>query len=52
MLVESHKEDYVEEILYTRNKAGSKGRKREVLVKWSGHYELTVTGGYRGAGGA
>jgi len=41
VLIESHEEYYVDEILCARNKAGSKGKKREVLVKWSGHHEPT-----------
>ena len=41
MLVESHEEWEVEEILCARHKAKRKGKGREVLVKWAGHYEPT-----------
>ena len=41
VLIESHEEHYVEEILCARNKAKNKGRGREVLVKWAGYYEPT-----------
>ena len=41
VLFESHEEWQVEEILCARDKARNKGRGREVLVKWSGHYEPT-----------
>ena len=41
MLVKSHEEYQVEEILCARNKAKYKGKGREVLMKWSGHHEKT-----------
>ena len=39
VLIESHEEYSVEEILYTRQKKRGKGR--QVLMKWSGYYDLT-----------
>ena len=41
VLFESHEEWQVEEILCAREKARNKGKGREVLVKWTGHYEPT-----------
>ena len=41
VLIESHEEYFVEEILCARNKAKNKGRGREVLVKWAGYHEPT-----------
>jgi transposase InsO family protein len=39
VLIESHEEYQVEEILCARNKPKYKGKGREVLVKWSGYHE-------------
>ena len=41
VLVETHEEWHVEEILCARNKARKKGKGREVLVKWTGHFAPT-----------
>lgn len=41
VLIDSHEEHFVEEILCARNKARNKGKGREVLVKWAGYYEPT-----------
>jgi hypothetical protein len=41
VLIDSHEEHFVEEILCARQKARNKGRGREVLVKWAGYREPT-----------
>ena len=41
VLIESHEEWQVEEILCARKKIKNKGKGREVLVKWTGHHEQT-----------
>lgn len=41
VLIESHEEHYVERILRARDKTRSKGKGREVLVKWAGYHEPT-----------
>lgn len=40
LLIDSHEEHHVEEILCARS-GRKKGRKREVLVKWTGYHEPT-----------
>jgi hypothetical protein len=39
VLIETHEEHFVEEILCARNKPRSKGKGREILVKWAGYHE-------------
>jgi transposase InsO family protein len=39
VLMESHEEHFVEEILCARNKARSRGKGREILIKWAGYHE-------------
>jgi transposase InsO family protein len=41
VLIESHEEYHIEEILCARQKPRSRGKGREALVKWTGHYEPT-----------
>ena len=39
VLIESHEEYSIEEILYARQK--KKGKGRQILIKWSGYHDLT-----------
>ena len=41
MLIESHEEHHVEEILCARTKVKGRGKTREVLVKWTGYHDPT-----------
>ena len=41
VLIESHEEHHVEEVLCARTKAKGRGRIREVLVKWTGYHDPT-----------
>jgi hypothetical protein len=41
VLIESHEEWQIEEILGARTKARGRGKRREVLVKWSGYHKPT-----------
>ena len=41
VLIESHEEHFVEEILCARTKKRGRGQRREVLVKWAGYREPT-----------